>query len=137
MFNVLADINWLAVALALVALTVLGGAWFAGLFAKQYAKVLGNDPNKKATMSPVSMVGQMVANLATIIASAILLEALNITTYGNALALALIVGIGYLSAMTLNIAINPNFPRPFAYTLLNAPYFILGSIIAVSILFAL
>lgn len=135
MFDVIGDINWLAVVLATVALTLLGGVWFGGIFAKKYAISLGNDPSKKVVMSPVGVVGPMMANLATIITSAVILQALDITSYREALLFSLIVGVGYLSAMTVNIAINPNFPRPFYYTLVNAPYFILGSVIAVSILF--
>ncbi|QWS33033.1 hypothetical protein [Curtobacterium aetherium] len=45
-----------------------------------------------------------------------------------------IVSIGYLVAQTLNIAINPNFPRPLLYTLINAPYFIVCAVVATIIL---
>jgi len=31
--------------------------------------------------------------------------------------------------MTFNIAINPNFPHPLRYGLLNAPYFLVGSVV--------
>lgn len=41
MFNVVGDINGLAVALSTVALTALGGVWFAALFAKPYAHGYG------------------------------------------------------------------------------------------------
>lgn len=73
----------------------------------------------------------------TIAASAILLRALSISSYSAALELGLVISIGYLVPMTLNIAINPLFPRPFAYTLLNAPFFILGSLLSCAILVAL
>jgi hypothetical protein len=39
--------------------------------------------------------------------------------------------------MTLNIAINPLFPRPFHYAAINAPFFVLGSLLASAILVAL
>lgn len=46
----------------------------------------------------------------------------------------LLVGIGYLVAQTFNIAINPNSPRPILYGLINAPYFIICSVVASIIL---
>lgn len=48
----------------------------------------------------------------------------------SAVVFGLHVGVGYLASMTLNIAVNPNFPHPFRYTLLNAPHFVAGSIIS-------
>ncbi len=39
--------------------------------------------------------------------------------------------------MTMTIAINPLFPRPFYYTALNAPYFLIGSLLSCTILAAL
>lgn len=32
--------------------------------------------------------------------------------------------LGHLAAQPLTIALNPNFPRPLVYTLINAPYFL-------------
>jgi len=135
MFNVLGDISWLAVILAAVILTVLGGVYFGALVAKQYALALGRDPSKKADFKAIGIVGPLFANLATIIASAVLFQVLGINSLGDAIVFGLIVGVGYLAAMTLNIAINPNFPRPFAYTFVNAPYFIVGSVITSLLLF--
>lgn len=37
------DVNWIAVPAAFVAYAVLGGVWFAVLFAKPYAASLGRD----------------------------------------------------------------------------------------------
>ena len=60
MFHVVGDINWLAVALSTVALTALGGVWFAALFAKPYAQALGRDPEQPPEMTTVSYVGPLV-----------------------------------------------------------------------------
>lgn len=134
MFNVLGEINWFGVALAAVILTVLGGVYFGAIIAKQYALALGRDPSKKADFKAIGIVGPLFANLATILASAVLFQVLGINNLGDAIVFGLIIGVGYLAAMTLNIAINPNFPKPFAYTFVNAPYFIVGSVIT-SLLF--
>ena len=70
----------------------------------------------------------------TTLTSAVLLRALHVTSIGDAIAFGLIVGVGYLAAMTVQIAINPNFPRPFFYAVLNAPFFIVTSIITALLL---
>ena len=60
-----------------------------------------------------------------------------ITEYPDALTLGAIVGVVYLGAMTMNIAINPLFPRPFRYALINVPMFLIGSLITCVILVSL
>ncbi|MBB6001570.1 hypothetical protein [Arcicella rosea] len=55
-------------------------------------------------------------------ASAILIEALNVQSFETALEFTLLVGIGYLVANTVNIAINPNIPRPILYGIISGAY---------------
>ncbi|WAP69698.1 DUF1761 family protein [Jiella pelagia] len=64
------------------------------------------------------------------IANAWLLAAVEIDSLWAAAGFGMIVGAGYLMPMTLNIVINPRFPRPFYYTALNAPFFIGGSVLS-------
>lgn len=45
-----------------------------------------------------------------------------------------LVGVGYILSTCMNIAINPNFPRQFLYTFINAPYFIVSSLMTSVIL---
>ena len=137
MTEALSHVNWIAVLAASVAHFILGGIWFAALFGKRYAQVLGIADRPPQKPGAIFMIGPFVCGLVTIATTAVLLRALGITSYGDALALGALVGVGYLSAMTLNIAINPLFPRPFAYTLLNAPMFVIGSLMASAILVAM
>lgn len=130
-------VNWLAVLAASVANFLLGGVWFVALVGRYYPIALGIADRAPKKDGPLSLVGPFACGAVTITTSAILLRALNITNYSAALELGLLVGLGYLVPMTLNIAINPLFPRPFFYTLLNAPYFILGSLLSCAILTAL
>lgn len=39
------------------------------------------------------------------------------------------MGVGYLAAMTFQIAINPVFARPLFYGVINAPYFLVSSLL--------
>ena len=137
MFNVLTDINWLSVVLAAVASTVIGGVYFALLIAKPYVVALGREEAPAPEASSVSNFGPVVCMVVTAITSAVLIEALDVTGLADGVTFGLIVGVGYLTAMTFQIAINPNFPRPLFYGLLNAPFFIVTSVVTALIVVAM
>jgi hypothetical protein len=123
------SVNWLAVVAAVLAHFFLGAAWFMGLVGKRYGVALGRtDLDAKPTA--LAIAGPFVCSTVTIVTSAILMRALNVTTVPGGALFGLFVGVGYLTPMVTNIAINPIFPRPFFYTALNAPFFVLGSVVA-------
>lgn len=130
-------INWLAVLAATIAQFVLGGVWFAALFGKAYARALGVGDLPPSRPTPLFLIGPLICGGVTIITTALLLSALAIDDLGEALTLGAIVGVGYLGAMTVNIAINPLFPRPLRYALINVPFFVIGSLMSTAILVAL
>ena len=127
MTHAFSDINWLAVVLAFIASAVLGGVYFGVLVSKAYLQVMGR--TEAAPQRTVDMVGPPVCALVTILTSAVLVAALDLTTAADAIVFSLVVGVGYLCAMTFQIAINPNFPHPLRYGALNAPYFLVTSVI--------
>lgn len=134
MFNVLSEINWLAVIAATAVFAVLGGVYFSAIVAKPYAVALGNENKEMPKPGPIFIVGPLVSSLMVVITSAVLLHALSVESPGDGIVFALMVGIGYLVAHTFNIAINPNFPRPLLYGIINAPYFIICTVAASTIL---
>ena len=125
MIGQLAHLNWISVLIAFVAYSMVGALWFTLLFSKSYKISLGKDgetlPNK-----PIFIVGPALCSLVITIASAVLIYALNVSTLGDALEFSAIVGIGYLVANTVNIAINPNIPRPILYGIISGTYHLLG-----------
>ncbi len=129
MFENFAGINWWGVLVATVIVTVLAGLWFTVVVGKAYATAVGRDPNAPAPSGPLFIAGPLVCNVVIVIASALLISALKIDTIGAALQFGAVVGIGYLVAMTFQIAINPVFARPLFYGLVNGPYFLLSSLI--------
>jgi hypothetical protein len=137
MLKVISDVHWLAVLVAGVAHFVLGGAWFMGLVGKHYGAALGRDDLQGQKPAPLAIVGPFVCSLVVIATSAVLLRALSVTSGADGALFGLVIGVGYLTPMVVNIAINPNFPRPFFYGLINAPFFILGSVLSCSILVAM
>jgi Protein of unknown function (DUF1761) len=137
MFNVLSQINWLAVLLATVAMSMLGAAWFMGIVGKRYAAALGRTDLGDEKPSPLFIAGPMLCGAAVVVTDAILLKVLGVTSYADALSFGAITGVGFLGAQTVNIAINPNFPRPFYYSAINVPYFVIGNIMTCAILIAM
>lgn len=110
MFAVLSDINWLAIIVSTIVFAVLGGLYFSVIVPKPYKVALGNENKDLPKPGPIFIAGPLISSLVVVITSAILLRALSVESLGDGIVFGLIVGIGYLVAQTLNIAINPNFP---------------------------
>ncbi len=137
MFNVLSDINWLSVLVAFIAYFLLGPLWYLFLFPKQYRISLGKAPDAQLSQDPIYIVGPAVCTLAITLTSTVLLYALNSTTYNDAVSFTVLVGVGYLVANTINIAINPNIPRPFLYGVITGSYHLIGTLLVSVILIAM
>ncbi|MDP9793877.1 hypothetical protein J2S43_002389 [Catenuloplanes nepalensis] len=127
MLTGLDPLAWLGILIATVVSGALGGLYFALLVPKYYAIALGRQNAEAPKPTAVSNLGPLVCTLVTVITSAVLIRSLDITTIGAAVAFGLLVGVGYLAAMTFQIAINPNFPRPLLYGVINAPFFVVTS----------
>jgi hypothetical protein len=137
MFNVLSELNWIAIAAGTVALSVLGFVWFAVLFPKVYAIALGKQDEPPKPPAPIFIAGPFVCGLVTTIASAILIRAFKIESVADALIFGAIVGIGYMASTTVNTGINPNIPRPLVYGSVSGGYFFFAGLIVSIILVAL
>ncbi|WP_051809093.1 DUF1761 domain-containing protein [Streptomyces sp. NRRL S-378] len=97
-------------------MVLLGGVWFAFLSSKPYHISLGRDPSAKPVASPLFFAGPPLTSLVITLTSAFLMAVLKIDSGADALVFGLAVGVGYLVANTVTIAINPNFPRPHPTT---------------------
>jgi hypothetical protein len=136
MMSQLANLNWISVLLAFVAYFLLGALWFTLFFSKQYKFSLGRE-NETLPNKPIFIVGPALCSLVITIASAILFYALKISSVGDAVEFAFLIGIGYLVANTINIAINPNIPRPILYGIISGAYHLVGILIVSMILVAM
>jgi len=137
MFSVFSDISWLSILAAFVPYFLLGAMWFTLFFSKPYMLSLGRENEIPGKPAPIFIIGPAVCCLVITIASAILINALKIDSYENALIFALVAGLGYLVANTVNIAINPNIPRPLLYGLISGAYHLVGIMIVCLILVAM
>jgi len=136
MMDLFSSVSWLSVVAAFVPYFMLGGLWFTVFFKKPYSISLGKENNMPEKPAPIFIVGPALCTLVITIASALLMSALPIDSYGSAMALAVLVGIGYLVANTMNIAINPNIPKPIMYGIISGAYHMIGILIVFAILFA-
>jgi len=134
MFNVLATINWLSVLAAFIAYFLLGPLWYLVLFPRSYRAALGKENEPAPKPAPIFIIGPAVCSLLVTITCAVLLYALQINSYGNALGFALLVGFGYLFTNTVNVAINPNIPRPLFYGLITGSFHLVGMVLVSLIL---
>ncbi|MCW1931770.1 DUF1761 domain-containing protein [Pararhodobacter zhoushanensis] len=130
----IAAINLWGVLAAAAFAFVFGGVYFGMLTPKRYAVAMGRAGEPAASPSPLFIVGPFVCNVVMIIATAILVQATGTATFAQAVVLGLVVAIGYLLPMCMMIAINPNFPKPFYYTALNAPYLLISGMMYAVIL---
>ena len=137
MFNVLDDLNFAAVLAATAAYIALGGLWYTVLFGKAYAASLGRRPTEPQTMSPIFIAGPAACGLVVATTSAVLIETLDITAIGDGLRFGAIVGLGYLFANTVNIAINPNMPRPLYYGVISGSYNLTASMLIALVIVAI
>ena len=137
MLTTLATINWLSVLAAFTAYFLLGPLWYLVLFAKPYRAALGKENEPAPPPAPIFIIGPAVCSLLITITCAVLLYALHINAYASALGFALLVGFGYLFTNTVNVAINPNIPRPLFYGLITGSFHLVGMVLISLILIAM
>jgi hypothetical protein len=134
MINAISALNWFGVLLAFVVYFLLAVVWYTVLFKKQYTISLGKENEAQQSLTPIFIVGPAICTLIVTVTSAILMKALNIESYQDALVFAIIIGFGYLVANTVDIAINPNIPRPLLYGAISGSYHLVGILMVSMIL---
>ena len=116
---------------------VFGGLYFGALVPRYYAIALGREALPAARPDVLTILGPFLCNVGMIVSTAAIMRMIGIASLADALSLGLVIAVGYLLAMCMTIAINPNFPRPFFYTMVNAPYFLISSLVTTALLFLL
>lgn len=103
-------------------------------FKKQYAISLGKENQLPQKPAPIFIIGPAICSLVITIATALLMHVINVIMVSKALEFSFIIGIGFLVANTINIAINPNMPRPIHYGIISGFYHLTGIILVCFIL---
>jgi len=136
MISQLPNLNWISVLLAFVAYFLIGALWFTLFFSKSYKRSLGRE-NEILENKPIFIIGPALCTLVITLASAILIYHLNITSLKEGFEFSLLIGVGYLVANTVNIAINPNIPKPILYGIISGSYHLTGILISTTIMIAM
>lgn len=130
-FEVLSDLNWLAVIVAAVAFFALGGAWFVPkMFGDVWTKAIGWQPSEEdggnAAIYALPFIGGFVMSIAT----AMLAEATGSDTFGEGVVLGLVLAIGFAAAIIFITAVfSPKTPKPWTWFGIMAGYYGLGLLI--------
>jgi hypothetical protein len=120
----------LGVLAAFLAMTFIGWLWFAVLFGRTYAVVLGRDHLPPSKPSGLYFVGPSICALVTATALGVLMRLVGTSTLEQAVGIGTLVGVGLLGATSVNMGINPNISRPLTYGFLSAAYFAYSCIVA-------
>ncbi len=129
MHFVISEISWIGMLLITVFNFIFGGFYFGVVISKMYLSAMGREKEPKQKPSGLMVAGPTVCGIFITLTSAVLIKVLNIQTLSDALVFGATVGIGYFIPMIMTVSINPNFPRPFFYTAINAPYFLISSLV--------
>jgi Protein of unknown function (DUF1761) len=131
-FDVLGEINWLAVVLGGLVYFVLGAVWYSPLlFSGPWQRSIGWDAERTPPeMKPATYLVPLLAYLVMASAVALLAEGLGSDTLAEGLVLGLVVGVGLSLAHTLvDATFDPNKPHPWLWFAINGAYHALGLMI--------
>ncbi|HET6686834.1 MAG TPA: DUF1761 domain-containing protein [Jiangellaceae bacterium] len=132
-FDVLGELNWLAVIVAALAYFVLGALWYAPpVMGKTWMAAGGmempaDDQRPGAGIYMVPLAGSILSAVAL----GMLAEATATDTIGEGFVLGIVVAVGFALAIALVTAtFESNKPKPMVWGAINAGYHALGIIVA-------
>ncbi|MGH2554224.1 MAG: DUF1761 domain-containing protein [Actinomycetota bacterium] len=130
-FDVLGDLNWLAVIVATVAYFAPGGLWFASpVFGRPWIRASGIQMPEGAP-GTAFYVGPFATCLVATIATAMLVEATGSDTLGEGIVLGLVLGIGLaLTTLFVTGIFDPKKPEPMVWFAITGGYHLIGLLIA-------
>ncbi|HEX2027802.1 MAG TPA: DUF1761 domain-containing protein [Nitriliruptorales bacterium] len=128
-FDVLSDLNWLAVVVATVAYFLLGSLWYTVLFGRAWARASGVEFAEEEAPSPAIYLAPLLAYLVSAIATAMLASVTGSDTYADGVVLGLVVGVGYAVMFAFVSAVFDRRPQPNVWFAINASFNLVGLLI--------
>ena len=134
-FDVLGDLNWLAVVVAAIAFFALGALWYAPpVFGRAWERSSGIEIPEGQQPGMAFYLGPLATCLLSTIATAMLAVVTGTDTFGEAIVLALVVGIGYAAAVAFVGGIfDTHKPQPMMWFAIFSGYQVVGLIIVATI----
>jgi hypothetical protein len=135
-FEVLGDLNWLAVIVATIVFFAIGGLWYANaVFGKAWQRAGGFEIPADQRPTAAYFVGPFITCLITTIAVAMLGKASGTDTVGEGIVLGLVTGIGIAgSVLAVNGLFDPTRANARVWVAINAGYQVVGLLVAAVIL---
>ena len=136
-FDVLSDLNWLAVLVAALAYFAIGALWYAPpVFGKMWMAAGGMAmPEAGTRPSPTIYLTPLVGSVLSAIALGMLAEATDTETLQQGIALGLVVAIGFAVSITFVTAqFESEKPKPMVWGAVNAGYHVVGNLVAAIII---
>jgi uncharacterized membrane protein YeaQ/YmgE (transglycosylase-associated protein family) len=131
-FDVLGQLNWLAVIVGAVIYFALGALWYSPmLLGRQWQRSIGWDPEATPPeMKPTTYIVPFIAYLVMAVAVGMIAAATESDTLTDGIVLGLVLGIGLSLMHTLvDATFDPNKPQPWNWFAINGGYHALGLLI--------
>lgn len=137
LLDAIANLSWLAVALASLTYYLLGALWFTPLFGKAWDRSIGFDRPRDYRFGAIYYLTPLVSSIVIATATAILVNAHDPKQIEEALLLGLVVGVGYSAAVSVTNAVTPITPKPLLFGVITGSYHVVGIVIASAVTFVL
>ena len=138
-FDVLGDLNWLAVVVAALAYFAIGALWYSPvLFGNIWMAAAGTaTPEDGSGPGPVVYVVPLVGSALAALALGMIAQASGTDTVGEGIVLGLVAGVGFAVAIAaVTATFESSKPKPMTWGTINAGYHLVG-IIAASVIIAI
>ncbi|MGH2656612.1 MAG: DUF1761 domain-containing protein [Actinomycetota bacterium] len=126
-FDVLGDLNWLAVIVATLAYFLLGAVWYArAVFGKAWQQSSGITVEEGQRPGAAFYIIPLTTCLLMTLATAMIAASTGSSTVGDAIVLGLVVGVGFAASLSLLGSAFGNYPQPGVYFAITAGYHLVG-----------
>jgi uncharacterized membrane protein len=132
-FDVLSDLNWLAVLVAALAYFAIGALWYAPpVFGKAWMAAGGMSmPEAGTRPSPAIYLTPLIGSLLSAVALGMLAKASGTDTLQKGIVLGLVVAIGFaVSIAFVTAQFESEKPKPMVWGAVNAGYHVVGNLVA-------
>ena len=136
-FDVLSDLNWLAVLVAALAYFAVGAIWYAP---RVFGTIWGTAgglrlPEPGSRPSPAIYVTPLIGSIVSAVALGMLAKASGTDTFKEGIVLGLVVAIGFALTITFVTAqFETGKPKPMVWGAVNAGYHVVGNLLAAIII---
>ncbi|MGH2753663.1 MAG: DUF1761 domain-containing protein [Actinomycetota bacterium] len=136
-FDVVSDLNWLAVIVATLAYFALGALWYSPVaFGNRWMKAAGMSMEGEGP-GPAIYLAPLVFCFLSTFANAMLAEATGSNSVADGIVLGLVVSVGYaLSLLAVTAVFESNKPNASVWGAITAGYHIVGLLISAIIVSA-